>query len=156
MRITMWKGCVQHFGLQHQVVVFLFLGHTLWVFLWSYCVHGFVNLLWTWLFSFEYLSMYVSVLSCTDEEAKWSWWEMHKYSSPVFIPGIQCPKILLPHLSSLSDLDQDPRSLLKFCTNRIIYKNSFSIECIHAHIDVYTCRQNTYVNNMKYGQFHSI
>lgn len=63
---------------------------------------------------------------------------------------------LLPHLSSLSDLDQDPRSLLKFCTNRIIYKNSFSIECIHAHIDVYTCRQNTYVNNMKYGQFHSI
>lgn len=84
-------------------------------------------------FSFECLSMCVSTLSCIDEEAKWSQWEMQNAGSPVLIPGIQRWRILLPHLSSPSDLDQDPRSWLKFCTGIIIYKKSFFIECIYAH-----------------------
>lgn len=40
--------------------------------------------------------------------------------SRVLIPGIQCWRILLPHLSSPSELDQDPRSLFK-----VLYKYNY-------------------------------
>lgn len=111
-------------------VVFLSLGHPLQVFFWSYCVHGFVNLLWTWLSflsTYPCLSLYCHALM---RKQNYPGGKCTNTGSPVLIPGIQCPRILLPHLSSPSDLDQDPRSLLKFCTNRIIYKNIFSVECI--------------------------
>lgn len=63
-----------------------------------------------------------------------------------------CRPILVVHLSWI----KTPDPCLKFCTNIIIYKNSFSTECIHTHIDVYMCRQNPHVNNTKYGflKFH--
>lgn len=67
------------------------------------------------------------------------------------VEGFCCP-ILVVHLSWI----KTPDPCLKFCTNIIIHKNSFSTECIHTHVDVYMCRQNPHVNNMKYGflKFH--
>lgn len=155
MRITMRKGCVQHFGLQHQVLVFPFLGHILPVFLWSYCVYVFVNLLWTWL---SLLSTYLRMsLQC-------QWWgnnmiqvgdvQMQAVLSSFQAFSVEwfCCHILAVHLIWI----KTPDSCLKFCINTVIYKNSFSIECIYAHIDVYICRQNPYVNNTKYWflKFH--
>lgn len=65
--------------------------------------------------------------------------EMHKCRQP-YSHSRHSVALLLPHFTHPSDLDQDPKSLSKFCTNKIIHKNSFYIECIYIHVDVSICR----------------
>lgn len=61
-----------------------------------------------------------------------------------------CGPILEAHL------EEDPRSFFKFCTYIIIYQNSFSTECIYAHIDIFIYMLNAHANNMKYRFFFFI